>query len=596
MVKVGPAFLDYVSQDKTKIRKNFKNLIPQELSSLAPLFFLILALLLIVFRLFYIQILRGDYYKRLADENRTKTENIPAPRGVIYDRAGRALLANSPIFRIAQNGKIRDIGRDEALSLMAKNQKVESIVRRDYLYKDAFSHVLGYVGRVSREELAQFAFADYGLSDYVGKTGLEFEYEKILHGKNGKKLFEVDSGGAIIRELGKEEPVSGTSIKTTLDLDIQLSVHDAFSEVERGAAVVSDPRNGAILALFSAPSFDPNVFTRSEQSSSVQARSEKESSGEYPTPESILTDSEKQPLLNRAITGLYPPGSTFKLITAIAALEQGAIKPETEIEDTGILRVGSFSFGNWYFLQYGKTEGNLNIIGAIKRSNDIFFYKAAESAGVENISSFARDFGLGARFGIDIPGEEEGNVPSPSWKEKTIGEQWYLGDTYNYGIGQGYLLTTPLQVNTFTSVFANGGVLFKPHLKVGDNKILKKNFIKKEYVDLVHEGMRQSCETGGVAWPFFQFKVKSSKLKVDGRDYVREASDSADVVRIKVACKTGTAEAGDKKTSPHAWITLFAPFYKPEIVVTVLVENGGEGSSIAGPIAKKILTDYFERK
>lgn len=382
---------------------------------------------------------------------------------------------------------------------------------------------------------------------------------------------------------------------TTLDLDIGLSVASAAKSVEKGAIVVSDPRSGAILALYSRPSFDPNVFTlwlNNETSASYDFIPD----GEYETVESILSDNEKQPLLNRAIGGLYPPGSTFKLVTAVAALEKQAIESDTRIADTGILRVGEFSFGNWYFLQYGKTDGELNVVGAMKRSNDIFFYKAAELTGVENISSFAHQFGLGDKFGIDLDGEEKGTVPSPSWKEDIIGEPWYLGDTYNYGIGQGYLLTTPLQINTMAAVFANRGTLFAPHLIKGKSHILKKNFIKKENIDLVAEGMRQSCDTGGVAWPFFGFKVKNEKLKVDGRDYVREASDSANTVRVSVACKTGTAEIGDKDTKPHAWITVFAPFYKPEISVTVLVENGGEGSSVAGPIAKEILQDYFEKK
>ncbi|MBI2420592.1 MAG: hypothetical protein HYV38_00720, partial [Candidatus Levybacteria bacterium] len=217
--------------------------------------------------------------------------------------------------------------------------------------------------------------------------------------------------------------------------------------------------------------------------------------------------------------------------------------------------------------------------------------------GVENISSFAKDFGLGAKFGIDLPGEEKGTVPSPSWKEEYVGEQWYLGDTYNYGIGQGYLLTTPLQVNVMTVVFANGGKLYQPHLlKTQNSKPKTQNFIKKEYIDLVREGMRQSCGTGGVAWPFFDFKVKNERLPVDNQDFIEEASGAARTVRIQVACKTGTAEIADKEKDPHAWITVFAPFYDPEIVLTVLVENGGEGSSVAGPIAKKILTEYFERK
>jgi len=589
MVKIGPAFFDYVSSEKIGRKKNFGNFISFEILSLFPILFLILFSTIIILRLFYVQILRGDYYSNLSDENRTRTEVLAAPRGIIYDRRDKPLVANSPSFKIPEGEKVKRLSRDEALKLISAGKPVENDIQREYLYKDVFAHVLGFVGQISEDEIILPGFSEYGISDFVGKIGLEAEYEKILHGKNGKKLSEVDSEGKFIRELGKQEPTSGESLKTTLDLDIQKAVHDAFSDYARGAAIVSDPRNGAILALYSKPSFDPNVFTHDESY---------EAPGEYKYRESILNDSEKQPLLNRAISGSYPPGSTFKLVTAIAGLESGAIKSSTIIEDTGILRVGSFSFGNWYFLQYGKTEGSLDVVRAIKRSNDIFFYKTGERTGVDTISSYANKFGLGKKLGIDLPGEIQGTVPSPSWKEKTIGEQWYLGDTYNYGIGQGYLLTSPLQINMMTAAFANGGTLYEPHLfKNKKLKIKNKKLVDKQYIDLVREGMRQSCETGGVAWPLFDFKVKNERLPIDGKDFIEDdATSSAKMTKIKIACKTGTAEVGDKETKPHAWITLFAPFYKPEIAITVLVENSGEGSSVAGPIAKKILIDYFEKK
>jgi len=509
-----------------------------------------------------------------------------APRGVILDRLGRPLAQNSASFKVGKGEEA--LTRDEALKLIQQGRNVKITAGRDYLYKGAFAHVLGYVGPISEDEVIMPEFSGYAISDIVGKIGLEREYEAQLHGRNGKKLFEVDAQGKFVRELGSESPVPGQNLKTTLDRDIQLAVAVSFKDVERGAVVVSDPRSGAILAMFSKPTFDPNLFILGDTY---------EAEGDYKTRESILSDTEGLPLLDRAIGGAYPPGSTFKLVTATAALEKGAITPNTQIEDTGILKVGAFSFGNWYFLQYGRTEGSLDIVGAIKRSNDIFFYKAAEGAGVNIISDWANRFGLGKKLGIDLSGEVSGTVPTTEWKEKTIGEQWYLGDTYNYGIGQGYLLTTPLQVNMFTTVFANGGTLYQPHLLQSQKaKVKRQNFINKKNIDLVRQGMMESCETGGVAWPFFNFKVKNPNLTADDRDYIRDASDSADMVRVKVACKTGTAEIGGKDDKPHAWISVFAPFHEPEIVVTVLVENGGEGSSIAGPVARDILKDYFEKK
>lgn len=587
MMKIGPAFFDSVSEVRISKPRGGRNIVSAGFESAIPLFFLLLFFAIIIFRLFYLQVLRGNYYKNLSDQNRTRTEIVSAPRGIIFDYLGRPLVSNSPSFKISEKGRVRFLSKDEALRLIDQKKSVQNDVEREYLYKDAFAHVIGYIGQISPQEIILPEFNNYDLSDLVGKTGLEQEYEKILHGTNGKRLFEVDSLGNKIRELGTSAAIPGQNIITTLDRDIGASVEKAMEGVERGAVVVSDPRSGAIRALYSAPSFDPNIFTHSAKYIPQ---------GDYLNVESILTDQNSKPLLNRAIGGVYPPGSTFKLISAIAALEKGSIKSDTKIEDTGILRVGEFSFGNWYFLQYGRKEGRINIVDAIKRSNDIFFYKVAEVTGVDYISSWAHNFGLGEKLGIDLPEEASGNVPTVKWKEKEIGEQWYLGDTYNYGIGQGYLLTNPLQVNMFTTVFANGGTLYQPHILLNhEARIMKQGFIKKENIELVRQGMLQSCDTGGVAWPLFQFKVKNSKLKIDDRDYFHDASASADMVRVKLACKTGTAESGgDNK--PHAWITVFAPFNKPEIAVTVLVENGGEGSSVAGPIAKEILQDYFEKK
>ncbi|HVZ66997.1 MAG TPA: penicillin-binding protein 2 [Patescibacteria group bacterium] len=589
-VKIGPAFYDYLSQEKTTRRGGGGNsFVMSGIVHLFPFFILILLFSILAARLFYVQVLRAGYYKDLSDSNRTRTEIVEAPRGIIYDRHNRPLVANSATFSIKKDGKEKEISQEEALKIMSDNGKVDSAVRRDYLYKSAFAHVLGYVGNLSEDESNMPDFKDYGLNDSVGKIGLEKEYESLLHGQNGKKLYEVDAQGNYMRELGTHDPIPGQSINTTLDLDVQLAAKEAMKNVDKGAVVVSDVNDGGIMALYSKPSFDPNLFTHT--GSKVY-----KPDGDYTSPVQVVMDSDKRPLLDRAIGGAYPPGSTFKLVAATAALEKGSIKKDTIIEDTGILKVGNFSFGNWYFLQYGRKEGPLDIVGAIKRSNDIFFYKSAESTGVDNISAWAKKFGMGERLGIDLPGELSGTVPTVEWKEKTIGEQWYLGDTYNYGIGQGYLLATPLQVNMMTDVFANRGTLYKPHLVQGQTKVLKKDFIKKENMDLVTQGMEEACETGGVAWPLFDFKVKNPKLKIDNTDYFKDASAGADMVRVKMGCKTGTAETGDKDTNPHAWITVFAPFNKPEVAVTVLVENGGEGSSIAGPVARDVLKAYFEKK
>lgn len=606
----GHAFSDSIEENPFTFSKkgNFNSpFASSSILQIFPLFLFGVVFIIIILRLFFVQIVQGAYYSRLSAENRTRSEIIPAPRGIIFDRYRRSLVRNVPVFEVLDNnlpagrqGKIKILPKDEALSLISNGKNVIETTSREYLYKDVFAHVLGYIGQISEEELNQEFFKDYALTDFTGKMGLEKQYEENLHGINGKELYEVDASGKKVRFLGKNAEVSGKNLYTTLDLDLQLAAKKALQEFNKGAVVVSDPRNGGILAIYSKPSFDPNLFTHSDKY---------EAEGKYSSVLDVVNDSEEQPLLDRAIGGAYPPGSTFKLVTAAAALSSGSIKPETHFEDTGILRVGEFSFGNWYFLQYGRKEGMVDVVKAIKRSNDIFFYHASEETGVNTMSNWARRLGVGGKLGIDLPGEETGTIPTERWKERVIGEKWYLGDTYNYGIGQGYLLTTPLQVNFWTTVFANGGTLFKPYLVKDQKKVIGENLVKKEYVDLIRQGMLESCETGGVAWPLFNFTVQNDRIKLDGLDFTQgSASQSArtvtpsahtkkgNYVRVKVGCKTGTAEIGDKHTKPHAWITAFAPLHDPEIVVTVLVENGGEGSSVAGPIARDILREYFEKK
>jgi len=237
------------------------------------------------------------------------------------------------------------------------------------------------------------------------------------------------------------------------------------------------------------------------------------------------------------------------------------------------------------------------VVKGIKRSNDIFFYKLAAKVGVDKVSETAKQFGLGAKLGIDLQGEQAGVVPTEEWKQKVVGEPWYLGDTYHYGIGQGFLLTTPLQVNSWTQAIANDGNLYRPHLLQNQSpEIISQNLLDAHSSDLIKEGMVEACSPGGVAWPLFNYQVKNAKLPIDGKNIlgVNPASGSADMRKVVLACKTGTAEVSNN-LEPHAWVTLFAPAYNPQIVITVLSENSGEGSNVAAPIAKKILDTWFGR-
>jgi penicillin-binding protein 2 len=601
MVKIGPAFGDYIKLEKSQRHQSDFNKTDSIRGYAMPLI-LALVIILIVSRLFFLQIIKGNDYRKLSDGNRTKTIPIHAPRGIIFDRNNVQLVFNVPGFReISINNslvknQIKLISRETALELISEgktNLEIDSL--RNYPYKDITSHVLGYIGQISEEELAKLKSSerDYSGGDLIGKIGIEKEYENFLRGTNGKELVEINSVGKVIRMLGQTDPISGENIALTLDIALQKAVFEAAKDIKKGAVIVSDSK-GEILAFVSKPSFDPNLFTMGEEYSVEESQI-------YKSVSQILLDSENQPLLNRTIGGTYPPGSTFKLITASAGLEDKIIDKNFTIEDTGILRIGDFSFSNWYFTQYGRTDGEVGVVKGIARSNDVFFYKLAEMVGVNRLSQFAEKFGLGKKLGIDLSGELGGILPTKEWKKDAIKEDWYLGDTYHYGIGQGYLLTTPLQVNAWTQVIANGGTLYRPRLlKSSESEILNSKFLSEETVSLVRKGMIEACEPGGVAWPLFGFKVKNSKLPIDGKNFqeapqATTSADFKDYRHVVIACKTGTAQHGGEETLPHAWITLFAPAEDPQIVITVLSESSGEGSNIAAPIAKKILEEWFKR-
>lgn len=439
-------------------------------------------------RLTAVQLIKHDYYQELARDNRVKLIKIAAKRGKIYDR----------------------------------NQQLLSS-------REAFSHVLGYVGEGDRE--------------IVGKDGLEKVYDERLRGQAGGLLVETDTNGTVVREIGRSEPEAGEDLVISLDAPLQQKAYELLAG-RKGALVAGNPQTGEILAMVSSPGFKPDQVAQ------------------------YLADPGL-PLFNRAISGVYPPGSTFKLVTAVAALEEQQIDASTRIEDTGVVTIGPYRYANWFFTQYGRTEGSLDLIGAIKRSNDIFFYRLGEKLGIVSLSEWAKFFGLGRPTGIDLPGEAGGLMPDPAWKEMVKKESWFLGDTLIAAIGQGDILMTPLQVNQMTAVIAAGGIWCRPHL-VGEPDC-KKLDLNPKTIALVAEGMSQVTQAGGTAFPFFDFPVP-------------------------VAGKTGTAEFGDPQNKTHAWFSGFAPIDNPGIVVTVLLEGGGEGSYQAAPVAKELLSYWFSRQ
>ena len=499
----------------------------------------------LLFKLFFLQVVFGADYAQRAEQNRIKMIATPAVRGVIYDRQGKIMARNTP-------------------------------EGREYPLGPAAAHVLGYLGEADEQEVNSFAVS---LGAQIGKIGIERAADKLLRGIDGGTIVELNSQGEVLRELSHQDSIAGQDLFLFIDADLQQTALDLLKDL-KGAVIASKP-SGEVLLLASSPSFDPNVFTLNKDEEKIKE---------------ILED-EAKPMFNRAIGGQYPPGSVFKIIPAVAGLETKVIEPYETIEDTGEIKIGEFRFGNWYFDQYGQKEGLVDMIKAIRRSNDIYFYKVGERLGISKLAAWARAFGLGKPTGISINGEVNGLVPDAEWKEKVKDEDWYLGDTYITAIGQGDLQTTPLQVNQMVGVIASDGKLCRPRLIKDNNKEKCEALpIDQQTIQVVKEGMKQACQPGGTGWPLFEFKVQNEDLKVDGVNFFQEASDSAQTVRIPVACKTGTAEFGDPEDRTHAWFSAFAPANDPEIIVTVLLEAAGQGSDEAAPVAKEILKKWFEDK
>jgi len=565
----------------------------------------------------------------LAEGNRIRLRPIPAERGVFYDNQGRQLTQNIPSFSLVVTP--RDLPRDAdqrelvlqkaavradvpysqvadliqqygafgyeslvikenldhtaALRLYIQNTDlpgvaIESGTKRNYLNQLPFdqsssgtlsdifslSHLFGYVGKLDIEELRALKESGYLASDEIGKTGLEKKYETNLRGQYGKKKIEVDALGREQIILAEDPPTAGANLHLTLDAQAQAILESLLSKrlralnLKRAAAIALDPRTGGILAMVSLPAFNDNDFSGGITKDNYQK----------------YLDSEDQPLFNRAISGVYPSGSTVKPLIVAAALEEKVITKNTTVNSVGGIQVGRWFFKDWKAGGHGIT----NAVRAIAWSVNSFFYYIGGGygnfvgLGVDRLIKYFYLFNLGQTTGVDLPGERSGFVPSPDWKEETKGEQWYVGDTYNLSIGQGDLLVTPLQVAVWTAVMANGGQIVTPHLAdyftdldgrqipVNDFSIKKKNIISPGSIEVARQGMRE-CVVGG-----------SCQLLGN--------------LPFAAAGKTGTAQWNSNRPT-HAWFTGFAPYNNPQIVVAVLAEEGGEGSVAAMPVARDFL-------
>ncbi|MGB5217583.1 MAG: penicillin-binding protein 2 [Smithella sp.] len=580
------------------------------------------AISILVVRLAYLQIVKGDDYKKKSENNSVRFRQIKPLRGLIMDRNGFVLVDNKPSFdviyipnrnnvnewsveRLGQlyQSKSLDFPYDRALLKNArpylpvkldKNVSMDKIALvetnalnlpgiyidvspiRLYLDGDMLAPVIGYTGEISKIEIEKSG-DQYAYGDVSGKHGLERFFDAYIRGRRGAELVEVNAYGKEIKNLGRIDPLAGYNMMLTIDTDLQKAAWEAV-QGKAGSVVALDPRNGEILAMVSSPSFDPNLFY--EGISSEQWRQ--------------LQNNPFAPLSNKAVSGQYPPGSTYKLIVAAAALEEGIITP-----DTKVFCNGSFTLGNRTYRCWKKGgHGSVDLHKAMVESCDVYFYTIGKMLGVDKIAAYARRFGLGELAEIDLPNEKKGLVPTKEWKLKRKKEAWQMGETISISIGQGYNLVTTLQLANAFAAFANGGTLWRPHLvkqiQTNDGKIYK------EFLPIKKGELNLSVET---------IETLNNALRGVVND-PGGTGQNAKLSGIEVCGKTGTSQvlglpqnekARRRKVlgafqKDHALFACYAPSENPEIAIAVILENAGGGGAVAAPVARKILSAYFEGK
>ncbi|MGF1476599.1 MAG: penicillin-binding protein 2 [Geminicoccaceae bacterium] len=573
---------------------------------------------LLASRLHYLQVTDAERYALLAEENRVNHRLLMPARGRILDRRGTPIAHNRSTYRIhviREHAKPLDAildrlaeliivdeeRRAEILAqarvrhgfvpvLVRENLSWEEVARvavhapdlpgvvldsgllRHYPYGEMLAHLVGYVGPVSEEERAADDDPLMRMADLrIGKSGIEKSYDGELRGGAGSFQLEVNALGREIREIDREEGEPGADLALTVDLELQSFCHRRLSTELSATAVVMDVDTGAVLALTSVPSFQPEAF----------------SSGLPRSLWNAWRTDPRAPLVNKAIRGQYPPGSTFKMITALAGLEAGVIDPKTEFDCTGVMRIGSWPFHCW------KEKGHrrIAVVQALAQSCDVFFYQVADQVGVDQIAAMAKRFGLGQSLGLDLPGERGGLVPTQAWKREQLGERWHRGETLNIGIGQGFLLSTPLQLAVMTARIANGGFAITPHLvqRTEENAPPPPVGVSEDSLALIKEGMFEVVNGG-------RGTARAHKLLSDGVQMAGKTGTSQ-VRRISSADRASGAHK--RKDRPweerhHALFVAFAPFDRPRYAVAVVVEHGHSGSKAAAPIARDIMDRVLE--
>lgn len=567
-------------------------------------------------RMVYLQLWRGDYYAKQSDGNRLRQSKISAPRGLIYDSEGKVLVNNLPGYAVVLQKQskykeetlqrlstlldmpVEDIKKKIEASanyyepiMLKNNLDIQLVTRieeqrrympevmltvqtiRNYPYHELAVHALGYVGEVSEYEIERNLFKDVTQGSIVGKEGLEKSYDKYLRGVDGAFMEEVDVGGNVVKHYDSIQPVQGKSLKLTLDYELQAELekftdkhlaylrNSGIAPGARAAAVVAlDPRNGAVRAMVSRPGYDPNWFVHGISSKNWNS----------------INNDPNYPMNNKVITGEYPPGSTFKIVTGSAAFELKKVGLDEPIFDGGFHPLVP-TMGN----AGGEVLGWLTFIKALAMSDNVYFYELGNRVGIDNIAKYARIYGFGEKTGIDLDGESKGLVAAKEVKRKIWNEDWRLGDTFNAAIGQGFNLTTPMQLAVMLSIVANGGVKYQPYLVDSilnvDGSVFEKPKrhegkhidVSQQTIDYISMGMSATTQEGGTA-SYFSGLPKA------------------------IAGKTGTAENSHGRD--HGLFVAYGPVDNPELVVVCIVEQGGFGSTAAGPIVYKAFEEFFQER
>ncbi|MCX7941422.1 MAG: penicillin-binding protein 2 [Endomicrobia bacterium] len=563
-------------------------------------YLLLLPIGVIYLFLIYYQIFRGEYYYEISEKNRLRIFSINAPRGIIYDVNNNVIADNRPsitvfyyplqrvnaeevnnllsilpfardkIFNALKTKKVvslgSDLDRQTIFHLFLTKHRIGNVFvstefKRRYPENGLFSHLIGYVGEITYSEYLSLRTKGYGYTDIVGRSGIEKVYEEYLKGVNGALFMEVDAKGNPTRILRTVPPKVGKNLYLTIDKDLQKVARDAIAKTGKNGAVVGiDPRDGAIRILVSYKDFNPNLFV-------------------VPTEEKkILLKDKSLPLLNRALQGIYPPGSTFKVLTMIAALNEKKFPSKTTV-----LCQGSFKFGDKIFKCWEKKgHGYVDMFNGLRVSCNVYFINLGLRIGIDEIEKYAKMFYFGEKTGIDLPYEVAGIVPSRNWKKNKFKEEWYEGDTVSVSIGQGYIVVTPIQLAVFVSAVANRGIFYTPYI------VSRVEDVDGEILYTHTPNKKDLTKINSEVWDFVINSMKAVVSSGTGR--------AAYIPEFPAAGKTGTSQ--NPQGEDHAWFICFAPAEEDkqaEIALAVIVEHGGKGGSVAAPIAREVLIEYYKK-